>query len=279
MVESTFVYAEVSEKAADSADDCMRRPIFPLSKVGDWADLVSDSDEEDVPSVLSTVTLSSFSINVSEKTPPTPQSVPEQASKPERTPLRFKASAFVPLNPLCSTASACVPQSSQTVGEYPDSTAPDDPWGASTEPCTPTSVMLRNLPCGFTRKELIRIMDSKGLRGVYDFVYVPMDFSSKMCLGYAFVNLNDGEQVQSFINKFNGRRHWPRRWSLKVCHATLSRTQGLEANIDRFRNSPLMSSEVPECFKPAFFVGSQQAPFPDPTRELPPVYLRSPPLQ
>ncbi|CAK0793050.1 unnamed protein product [Prorocentrum cordatum] len=95
-----------------------------------------------------------------------------------------------------------------------------------------------------------------------------------MGLGYAFVNLHDSEQVQLLIQKFDGKRHWSRASSAKVCQATLSHMQGLEANINRFRNSPIMSDEVEECFKPLFFVGAKQVPFPEPTKEVPPVLHR-----
>jgi hypothetical protein len=305
MVKNTFIDAVSHSKAVDSANEGdMRRTsscpslfatpttsqehvnnegfsaVWPLAKIGDWADIASDSDEEDHPSVMSTVGPSSLgfrdevdpAVKVGEETPP--GSAPEQESEQERTPLSCKASAFVPFSLLSGRASALAPCHSQMAGEPPHSKAPDVLWKVWTETCTPTTVMLRNLPCRFTRKDLIRALDQKGFGGAYNFVYLPIDFASGMSMGYAFVNLNDGEQTQHFIQRFDGQRHWPRKISIKICQATLSHTQGLEANVTRFQNSPVMSDEVPERFKPALFVGAQQVPFPKPTRELPPVHPR-----
>eukprot|EP00928_Gymnodinium_smaydae_P000748 TRINITY_DN1028_c0_g1_i17.p1 TRINITY_DN1028_c0_g1~~TRINITY_DN1028_c0_g1_i17.p1 ORF type:complete len:321 (+),score=60.47 TRINITY_DN1028_c0_g1_i17:81-1043(+) len=54
-----------------------------------------------------------------------------------------------------------------------------------------TTVMLRNLPNNYSRMMLTDMIDNEGFAGKYDFVYLPMDFSTQACLGYAFVNLMD----------------------------------------------------------------------------------------
>jgi hypothetical protein len=302
-VKNTFVYA-VSVEKTNSAGEGLRRScscpslaaprttspehensddssaVAPLASLGDWADLETDSDEEFHPSCLSSVGLGNFGLigkvdpapKVSEKTPLTLESVLVHASQKERTPLSGKASAFVPFIPLNSKASAFVPRSPQTVSESPASQVPDIKEELSPEPHTTTTVMLRNLPRGYTRKDLVRTLNKHGFAGLYDFVYMPFDFKIKQCMGYAFVNMTASEHVQHVIERFDGQRLWPRSASLKLCAAGLSHTQGLEANIERFRNSPVMGDEVPESFKPAIFVGDKQVPFPKPTRELPPVH-------
>ena len=95
---------------------------------------------------------------------------------------------------------------------------------------------------------------------------VPIDFNSKLCRGYAFVNLVAGQHVCRFIKVFDGFTRWPHASSSKVCRATLSHTQGLAANIDRYRNSPVMRDDVPDNFKPAIFLGRRKVPFPEPTQ-------------
>merc|ERR1712045_867190 len=52
-----------------------------------------------------------------------------------------------------------------------------------------TSVMLRNLPSGFTCRQLLNLLDSLGFLGRYDFVYQPVNFETMTCLSHAFVNL------------------------------------------------------------------------------------------
>jgi len=48
--------------------------------------------------------------------------------------------------------------------------------------------MLRNLPNNYTRDMFLSLLDEQGLSGLYDFVYLPMDFCRDANLGYAFVN-------------------------------------------------------------------------------------------
>jgi len=309
IVKNTFVYAVTCEQT-NSADEGMRRsnscpslavsrantrddviredssPVSPVANLGTWADIVSDSEEEDHQSYLSSAVLRSFSFvggilptpKVSEKT--TLESVLFEESDSDRTPLSSKASAFVPCSPLSSKASAFVPCSSQTVSipkqepEHLNDSVPDTLRQVSTQPQESTTVILRNLPCCFTRKSLVSTLNKAGFAGLYDFVYIPMDFQSRQCLGYGFVNLADGKSVQHFIEVFDGCSQWSRYASSKVCNASLSRTQGLAANIKRYRNSPVMGGEVPEDFKPALFVGGHQVPFPEPTRELPQIQQR-----
>mmetsp|Transcript_71285 Transcript_71285/g.189112 ORF Transcript_71285/g.189112 Transcript_71285/m.189112 type:complete len:135 (+) Transcript_71285:3-407(+) len=132
--------------------------------------------------------------------------------------------------------------------------------------------MLRNLPCDFTRSDLLDILDREGFAGLYDFVYVPIDFKRGLCKGYSFVNMVAVEHLQRLVEVFDGYNRWSRS-STKVCQASMSHTQGLTANIERYQNSPVMCDAVPDIFKPALFVGKRQVPFPAPTRTLPQVAL------
>ncbi|CAE7415833.1 ML3 [Symbiodinium natans] len=54
--------------------------------------------------------------------------------------------------------------------------------------CEITTAMIRNVPNQLTRKQFVERLDQLGFRGLYDFVYVPMDRSTRMNVGYAFVN-------------------------------------------------------------------------------------------
>merc|ERR1719367_2096902 len=42
-----------------------------------------------------------------------------------------------------------------------------------------TTVMLRNLPLDHTRDMLLHLLDTKGFAGMYDFIYLPMDFKTR----------------------------------------------------------------------------------------------------
>jgi hypothetical protein len=130
-----------------------------------------------------------------------------------------------------------------------------------------TTVMLRNLPNNYTRPMVLHLLDTEGFKGKYDFFYLPIDFKTNACLGYAFINLTSAAMVDTFWQTFDGFSRWvlPSR---KVCGVTWSSPhQGLEAHVDRYRNSPVMHSSVPEEYRPLVFVGGQRVPFPGPTRE------------
>merc|ERR1712224_824451 len=50
--------------------------------------------------------------------------------------------------------------------------------------------------------------------------------------------------------------------------------QGLAANIERYRNSPVMGSTVHEMYKPLLIVDGKVLPFPAPTKKLNPPRVR-----
>lgn len=131
-----------------------------------------------------------------------------------------------------------------------------------------TTVVVRNLPNDYTREMLLDLLDSNGLARRYDFLYLPTDASSGAGLGYAFVNLVSADDALRARERLEGFRQWAVP-SGKVCSVGWSLPrQGLEANVKRYRNSPLMHPSVPDAFKPAVFADGQRIPFPWPTRKL-----------
>jgi len=131
-----------------------------------------------------------------------------------------------------------------------------------------TTVMLRNLPNNYTRDMLLRLMDTHGFSGSYDLLYMPMDFSSNVGLGYAFINLTSNDEASRFWSQFQGFSNWEVA-SKKVCEIGWSSVlQGLQAHIERYRNSPVMHNSVPDEFKPVLFENGERVAFPGPTRTL-----------
>jgi len=131
-----------------------------------------------------------------------------------------------------------------------------------------TTVILRNLPNNYTRSMLLDLLDSEGFALKYDFVYIPVDFSSQAGLGYAFVNLVSPSDALAFWAHFEGFR----RWSLpseKVCTLNWSSPiQGLTAHVERYRNSPVMHEAVPDEWKPVLYFGGERVVFPPPTKAI-----------
>lgn len=130
-----------------------------------------------------------------------------------------------------------------------------------------TTVMLRNLPPCYTRQMLMDLLAKKGLSHHVDFLYLPINFELSQNVGYSFLNLTCKEQTERLFDAFEGFRDWGVE-SDRVCSVSWSDTQGLDANIERYRNSPIMRNEVPDEFKPTLLSDGAPVALPKPTRQL-----------
>merc|ERR1719174_1414523 len=91
--------------------------------------------------------------------------------------------------------------------------------GFPPEVAEPTTVMLRNIPNRYTRDMLLGRMD-EGYKGVYDFLYLPIDFSNGCNVGYAFINFRTPATCQRFTQEFHGAKSkhvLPGFSSSKIC--------------------------------------------------------------
>lgn len=89
-----------------------------------------------------------------------------------------------------------------------------------------TTLMMRGIPCGLSSEDLMSLLDEAGLKGHYDFFYLPKDSKKNANLGYAFVNFVDVQSAEHCTNKFQGVRLAPFR-SAKSCSVAVASIQGL----------------------------------------------------
>jgi hypothetical protein len=132
-----------------------------------------------------------------------------------------------------------------------------------------TTVMLRNLPDDFSREMVKTLLDEHGLAGQYDFIYVPQDFKRNAPSGYAFVNFTHVTSVGVCREKLEGFSEWCLP-SGKTCSVLAGESHhGLQSQVERYRNSPIMHESVADVHKPAIYAadGTRQ-PFPPPTKPL-----------
>jgi len=134
-----------------------------------------------------------------------------------------------------------------------------------------TTVMVRNLPSTYDFQMFIHMLDSEGFYARYDFAYLPIDFrkGSGSSFGYAFVNFVTCEDASRARLHFKGYTGWAVPCD-RVCDVSWTPTQGLEAHIERFRNSPVMHSSMPEESKPTIFTAGVKSTFPLPTKRIRP---------
>lgn len=124
------------------------------------------------------------------------------------------------------------------------------------------TVVVRNIPRDLEPAQVLKRLSE--LRASIDFLYVPIEFQTKKCLGYAFVN---------FTHKIAAQRLEERCEQLfpgAGIYLQPARVQGVAANVKRFRNASVMAV-LPEDCKPMVFQQGVQVPFPAPTKKLPPL--------
>merc|ERR1712054_189697 len=125
--------------------------------------------------------------------------------------------------------------------------------------------MLRGLPESYLRSDLLHLLDAQGFFGRFNFLYLPVDFKRNKNLGYALVDLVSPAEALRFLRHFEGFSSWT-VLSDKVCSvAWCSPQQGLEAHVERYRNSPVMHESVPEEWRPLLLSHGVPVTFPAPT--------------
>mmetsp|Transcript_67829 Transcript_67829/g.196197 ORF Transcript_67829/g.196197 Transcript_67829/m.196197 type:complete len:134 (-) Transcript_67829:36-437(-) len=100
---------------------------------------------------------------------------------------------------------------------------------------------------------------------MYDFIYLPADITTRISFEYAFVNLVSTEAALRFVAHFLGYTGWQEGANRPAGLQWSEGLQGLNELIERYRNSPLMHSSVPDFAKPALSREGARTSFPDPT--------------
>lgn len=137
---------------------------------------------------------------------------------------------------------------------------------------THTTVLMRNVPKSFSRQDLLDLLDNQGYSGKYNFLYLPLNFGTGSSLGYAFVNLATADDAEDFLQHFQEFTAWGVADGQACQIEKTSDQQGLEANISRYRNSPIMHHLVPDQCKPVVLFNGRRVVFPAPT-----VAIKQPP--
>ncbi|KAH7278183.1 hypothetical protein KP509_38G028500 [Ceratopteris richardii] len=106
---------------------------------------------------------------------------------------------------------------------------------------TRTTLMIKNIPNKYTAKMLLAAIDENH-RGMYDFLYLPIDFKNKCNVGYAFINMTSPDHIISLYQAFNGKK-WEKFNSEKVASLAYARIQGKAALVAHFQNSSLMNED------------------------------------
>merc|ERR1712187_965551 len=131
-----------------------------------------------------------------------------------------------------------------------------------------TTAMMRNIPKTYTRAKLLELLDQHGFNGAYDLVYMPVDFQTELNQGYAFINFTASGDFEKFQEHFTGFSEWSVP-SDGVCEISWSEAaQGIDENIQRYRDCSVMHESVAGRCKPVLFERGLRIPFPKPTKKI-----------
>jgi len=130
-----------------------------------------------------------------------------------------------------------------------------------------TTVMLCNIPSHYTRNSVMSVLRSEGFADHIMFIYIPMNLRNLNNFGYAFVDFDSVSVATECKERMEGFTSWSEE-SEKVMSIGWSDTQGLDAHIERYRNSPLMHESVDDELKPALFHNGVRVAFPEPTKTI-----------
>ncbi|KAK5081466.1 hypothetical protein LTR24_008165 [Lithohypha guttulata] len=112
-----------------------------------------------------------------------------------------------------------------------------------------TTIMLRNIPNRVDQAGLKKLLDETSF-GLYDFMYLRIDFANNCNVGYAFINFVDPVSIVPFAKARAGQK-WNLFQSDKVAEISYATIQGRDCLIQKFRNSSVMLERP--AFRPKLY--------------------------
>ncbi|CAE7547678.1 ML3 [Symbiodinium natans] len=112
--------------------------------------------------------------------------------------------------------------------------------------------MLRNVPNRYTCEELLAEIMNAGFDHMFDFFYLPIDFTTKRNRGYGFINFHSSAEAEEFALAFHHRRlnRYP---TSKILEVAPAKTQGYQANMSKYFKKPGSARVKNAYFKPMLF--------------------------
>jgi len=114
-----------------------------------------------------------------------------------------------------------------------------------------TTVMLRNIPNRYTVEEIVAELKAKNFEGLFDFIYLPIDFQLKKNKGYAFINFNCPRTRTRFVSVFD-RCALTRYATRKILRVDPAVNQGFEENMAKYSTKDA-ARITNEWFRPMIF--------------------------
>jgi len=114
-----------------------------------------------------------------------------------------------------------------------------------------TTVMIKHLPDGFTRDDLAALLVWLGFGGLFDMIYMPIDYWDRASYAYAFCNMKTHVNALQLKQTLQGRTWW--QDTGKPCDVHFAKTQGYGANVEHYRNLPGNHESIRAQFGPMVY--------------------------
>jgi hypothetical protein len=114
----------------------------------------------------------------------------------------------------------------------------------SSEAASITTIMARNIPSNYTQRDLMEDLADLGLKGTFDFLYIPLDKNTMTNVGYAFLNFlhpRHATECMRLLQGFRFKRN--RRDRGRMAAASPAHIQGLEANLRHYEKAVVMTAK------------------------------------
>lgn len=125
-----------------------------------------------------------------------------------------------------------------------------------------TTLMLRNIPNTYSPDMIVDLLHSD-MKGKMDFMYLPMNFRTKLNLGYVFVNFRREKDCAHLAKVYSGIQ-LPAPGGNKSCEVWPARIQGCAENVRSLQNSPSLPTllQTPEWLPRLFDEEGRPVKFP-----------------
>lgn len=97
-----------------------------------------------------------------------------------------------------------------------------------------TTLMIRNIPTNIVQQQLVEELDCCGFKGLYDFCYLPKNFTAKESKGFAFINFLTAQAAGQFVGSWHKQRKFCMDSAMPSLNISPAALQGLEANKQRW---------------------------------------------